>query len=145
MNCTAVAPDTFFMEDEHGRARVHTQWGDSHDAVGEAVATCPVDCIHYVDRKQLPLLECVRLCVRGGDGVGGGGHSPCAVQLLFGRVTVFGGISLHCIVSMTGIDLRCPVHLVFFPSPLSQQTALQAPVAWQLCSLSGLTVQCVSW
>lgn len=68
MQCAVVAPDTFFMEEEHGRARVHTQWGDDEEVVKEAVGACPVDCIHYVEREQLPLLEyvmksCKRECV----------------------------------------------------------------------------------
>eukprot|EP00884_Botryococcus_braunii_P005103 jgi/Botrbrau1/14594/Bobra.242_2s0004.1 len=56
-NCTVCAPDTFQIEDEHGRARVHQQWGDEADAIQEAIETCPVDCIYYVKRKQVALLE----------------------------------------------------------------------------------------
>ena len=45
------------QEDHHGRARVHRQWGDSEDEIREAMDLCPVDCIHYVSRSQLALLE----------------------------------------------------------------------------------------
>eukprot|EP00877_Chromochloris_zofingiensis_P010199 jgi/Chrzof1/5432/Cz16g02230.t1 len=58
-NCTWCAPKTFHMEDEWGRARVASQWADDEEAIKEAVATCPVDCIYYVSRKQLALLEFV--------------------------------------------------------------------------------------
>jgi hypothetical protein len=36
------------QEDEYGRARVHTQWGDDEADIEEAVQMCPVDCISYV-------------------------------------------------------------------------------------------------
>ena len=36
------------QEDEYGRARVHTQWGNDAELVEEAVQMCPVDCISYV-------------------------------------------------------------------------------------------------
>ena len=47
------------QEEEFGRARVTTQWADDAEAVGEAVDLCPVDCIYYVPRDQLALLEFV--------------------------------------------------------------------------------------
>jgi hypothetical protein len=34
------------------------QWADGKDAVEDAVAACPVQCIHLVDKaRELPLLE----------------------------------------------------------------------------------------
>lgn len=36
------------QEDDYGRARVHTQWGDDAEYIEEAVSMCPVDCISYV-------------------------------------------------------------------------------------------------
>lgn len=33
--CSHVAPATFFMEEDHGRARVATQWADAKDAIQE--------------------------------------------------------------------------------------------------------------
>lgn len=59
MQCTRSAPNTFFLEEEHGRARVGRQWADDVDAIQEAVESCPVDCIYYVQRDQLALLEFV--------------------------------------------------------------------------------------
>ncbi|KAG0553693.1 hypothetical protein KC19_12G031600 [Ceratodon purpureus] len=55
-NCANVAPDTFEIEDEFGRARVHCQLGNVRLAQ-EAIDTCPVDCIHWVTAAQLTLLE----------------------------------------------------------------------------------------
>ncbi|MCJ1423031.1 hypothetical protein MMC29_000912 [Sticta canariensis] len=46
-------------EEDYGRARVMRQWGDDADAISEAIDLCPVDCIHYVPRDQLALLEFV--------------------------------------------------------------------------------------
>uniref|UniRef100_A0A7S0RDK0 J domain-containing protein n=1 Tax=Chlamydomonas leiostraca TaxID=1034604 RepID=A0A7S0RDK0_9CHLO len=63
--CTHSAPSTFFMEEDWGRARVGTQWGDDEELISEAVACCPVDCIHYVERRALPVLEFImRSCKR---------------------------------------------------------------------------------
>lgn len=59
-NCAAVARSTFFMEEEHGRARVFNQCGDDAEIIQEAVETCPVDCIHYVSLQDLQFLEEVR-------------------------------------------------------------------------------------
>mmetsp|Transcript_35354 Transcript_35354/g.89114 ORF Transcript_35354/g.89114 Transcript_35354/m.89114 type:complete len:354 (-) Transcript_35354:62-1123(-) len=58
-HCSMCAPNTFAIEEGHGRARVFRQWGDPEDDVREAIDICPVDCIHYVKRSQLALLEWV--------------------------------------------------------------------------------------
>ncbi|GAB5358760.1 hypothetical protein AAMO2058_000486200 [Amorphochlora amoebiformis] len=55
--CNNLAGETFGMEDLWGRARVHTQWGDKEEDIAAAIDSCPVDCIYWVQRKQLPLLE----------------------------------------------------------------------------------------
>ena len=69
--CAAAAPGTFEMDPAgEGRARVHTQWGDGAVEVHQAVAACPVDCIFYVERAQLALLEFVmRGCLARRDGL----------------------------------------------------------------------------
>ena len=36
------------QEDDYGRARVHTQWGNDAELIEEAIEMCPVDCIAYV-------------------------------------------------------------------------------------------------
>jgi len=59
-NCATIADSTFFMEDEHGRARVFAQWGDTEDTIAMAIETCPVDCIHYVPYDELVSLEVER-------------------------------------------------------------------------------------
>lgn len=56
-NCANVAQSTFFMEAEHGRARVFSQWGDDDETIATAIETCPVDCIHYVPYDELVRLE----------------------------------------------------------------------------------------
>ena len=59
--CQNICPDVFGMEDENGRARVHTQWpaGVSHEDIDDAIYSCPVDCIHEVAKEDLPALEYV--------------------------------------------------------------------------------------
>lgn len=70
--CTVAASKTFFMEEEHGRARVGTQWADDEETIQEAVESCPVDCIYYVQRSQLALLEHVlKGCKRENVGIMG--------------------------------------------------------------------------
>jgi ferredoxin len=59
-NCAMIAQSTFFMDDEHGRARVFQQWGDDEDTIAVAIQTCPVDCIHYVPYDELVKLEVER-------------------------------------------------------------------------------------
>lgn len=58
--CSTVARNTFFMEDDHGRARVYNQGGDSEELVLEAIDSCPVNCIHFVSYEDLVILETER-------------------------------------------------------------------------------------
>mmetsp|Transcript_47156 Transcript_47156/g.116716 ORF Transcript_47156/g.116716 Transcript_47156/m.116716 type:complete len:345 (+) Transcript_47156:146-1180(+) len=55
--CTQVARNTFFLEEDYGRARVYQQDGDSDDTIQEAIDSCPVNCIHYVSYEDLVTLE----------------------------------------------------------------------------------------
>ncbi|MCM1982772.1 ferredoxin [Lyngbya confervoides] len=59
-NCAHVARNTFYIEDRNGRARVFRQDGDPEDKIQEAIDTCPVNCIHWVDYPQLRSLEAQR-------------------------------------------------------------------------------------
>jgi ferredoxin len=56
-HCAHVSPNTFYIEPDHGRSRVFNQDGDSEPAIQEAIDTCPVDCIHWVDYTELKELE----------------------------------------------------------------------------------------
>jgi len=56
-HCATTARNTFFMEEDHGRARVFKQDGDTEDLVAEAIDTCPVNCIWYVEWDDLVTLE----------------------------------------------------------------------------------------
>jgi ferredoxin len=56
-HCAHVAPNTFFIESEYGRSRVFNQDGDAEETIQEAIDTCPVDCIHWVDYTKLKELE----------------------------------------------------------------------------------------
>ena len=55
--CAHVASNTFLVEPDWGRSRAIRQDGDSTERIQEAIDTCPVDCIHWVDYEQLPELE----------------------------------------------------------------------------------------
>ncbi|MGI0492849.1 ferredoxin [Alkalinema pantanalense CENA528] len=55
--CAHVARNTFYIEPDYGRSRVIRQDGDSEDLIQEAIDTCPVDCIHWVDYTELKQLE----------------------------------------------------------------------------------------
>lgn len=59
-HCAHVAPHTFFIEMDYGRSRVFNQDGDAETVVQEAIDTCPVDCIHWVDYTKLKQLEAAR-------------------------------------------------------------------------------------
>ncbi|MBD2325877.1 ferredoxin [Alkalinema sp. FACHB-956] len=55
--CAHVARNTFYIEPDYGRSRVIRQDGDSEDLIQEAIDTCPVDCIHWVNYTELQQLE----------------------------------------------------------------------------------------
>ena len=55
--CASIARSVFHMhEDAAGAARV-VQQGESHDAISEAIDSCPANCIHLVNRVELQHLE----------------------------------------------------------------------------------------
>jgi len=56
-HCAHVARNTFYIEPDYGRARAIRQDGDSEDVIQEAIDTCPVDCISWVDYAELKRLE----------------------------------------------------------------------------------------
>lgn len=56
-HCAHVARNTFYIEPDYGRSRVVRQDGDSEALIQEAIDTCPVDCIHWVDYTELKKLE----------------------------------------------------------------------------------------
>ena len=55
--CVHVATNTFIVDEDLGRARVIRQNGDDLEVVQEAMDTCPVDCMHWVDFEDLDGLE----------------------------------------------------------------------------------------
>ncbi|MFM7313050.1 MAG: ferredoxin [Cyanobium sp.] len=55
--CAHVATNTFLVEPTWGRSRAIRQDGDSTERIQEAIDTCPVDCIHWVDYERLSELE----------------------------------------------------------------------------------------
>lgn len=59
-HCAHVASNTFFIEESYGRSRVISQDGDPEEIVQEAIDTCPVDCIHWLEYPELKRLEAER-------------------------------------------------------------------------------------
>lgn len=59
-HCVHVARNTFYIEPDYGRSRVIQQDGDSEELIQEAIDTCPVDCIHWIDYTELKQLESIR-------------------------------------------------------------------------------------
>jgi len=59
-HCAHVAPNTFYIEADYGRSRVFNQDGDTEAIVQEAIDTCPVDCIHWLDYTAMKHLEAIR-------------------------------------------------------------------------------------
>ena len=56
-NCVWAAPATFRINDDYGRSRVFAQWLNTEEDIQCAIDSCPVDCIHWVTREDLPFLE----------------------------------------------------------------------------------------
>ena len=50
----------FLSSRNYGRARVVRQDGDIEDTIQEAIDTCPVNCIQWVDYTELKKLEAER-------------------------------------------------------------------------------------
>ena len=59
-HCAHVAANTFYIEPDHGRARVFNQNGDAEELIEEARDTCPVNCIHWLDYTELEQMEDAR-------------------------------------------------------------------------------------
>jgi ferredoxin len=57
LHCAHVARNTFYIEPDYGRSRAIRQDGDPEELIQEAIDTCPVDCIHWVDFTKLKNLE----------------------------------------------------------------------------------------
>ena len=55
--CAHVATNTFVIEQSLGRSRAIRQDGDSTELIQEAIATCPVNCIHWVPFESLDALR----------------------------------------------------------------------------------------
>ena len=55
--CAHVATNTFIVDEEYGRSRAIRQDGDTLETLQEAIDTCPVDCIHWVEFEKLEDLE----------------------------------------------------------------------------------------
>ena len=55
--CVHVATNTFIVDEDLGRARVIRQNGDNLEVVQEAIDTCPVDCMHWVNFEDLDRLD----------------------------------------------------------------------------------------
>ena len=55
--CVHVATNTFIVDEEFGRSKAIRQDGDSLEIMQEAIDTCPVDCIHWVNFDELDNLE----------------------------------------------------------------------------------------
>ncbi|KAL7232602.1 hypothetical protein ACSBR2_010588 [Camellia fascicularis] len=55
--CVHHASNTFMMDEALGCARVKVQYGDDERNIQLSVDSCPVNCIHWVDREELAVLE----------------------------------------------------------------------------------------
>ncbi|PWA85520.1 dnaJ domain-containing protein [Artemisia annua] len=55
--CVHNARNTFIMDETVGCARVNVQFGDDDTSIEVAVESCPMDCIHWVEREELAVLE----------------------------------------------------------------------------------------
>jgi ferredoxin len=56
-HCAHVARNTFYIEPDYGRSRVISQDSDAEEMIQEAIDTCPVDCIHWLDYTELKQRE----------------------------------------------------------------------------------------
>ncbi|GKV07764.1 hypothetical protein SLEP1_g19488 [Rubroshorea leprosula] len=72
--CIHHASNTFVMDEATACARVKVQYGDDDQKIEVSVDSCPVNCIHWVDSEELPVLEfLIQPQPKEGHGVFGGG------------------------------------------------------------------------
>ncbi|OVA19872.1 DnaJ domain [Macleaya cordata] len=72
--CVHNASNTFMMDEALGSARVKVQFGDDDEKIQVSVDSCPVNCIHWVDKEELAVLEfLIRPQPKEAYGVFGGG------------------------------------------------------------------------
>ena len=118
-NCACIAQSTFFMESEHGRARVFQQWGDDDETIQVAIETCPVDCIHYVPYEELVKLEVERRdqninfkarLVSQGEYGGGQGHRVGGPSSFTGPQKISGNMGSRCNNCPSRGCKNCPMY-----------------------------------
>lgn len=96
-HCATTATGTFFIEEEYGRARVFDQLGDNEESIELAIDTCPVNCIYYVDWRDLISLEDMRdhqVINNKGRLVGGQDHASSKVGEI--KTTVMDSGIMRC-------------------------------------------------
>lgn len=72
--CVHQASSTFVFDETLGCARVKLQYGDDDQKIEVSVDSCPVNCIHWVEREELPVLEfLIQPQPKQGYGIFGGG------------------------------------------------------------------------
>jgi len=118
-NCAMIAQSTFFMQQEHGRARVFQQWGDDDETIKVAIETCPVDCIHYVSYNELVKLEKERRdqninfkarLVSQGEYGGGQSHRVGGAFKFTEAQKISGNMAARCRNCPTAGCLNCPMY-----------------------------------
>jgi ferredoxin len=117
-NCAMVAGSTFFMQDDHGRARVFRQWGDDDETIQVAIETCPVNCIHYVPYDELVALETERRdqninfkarLVSQAEYTGGGSHMVGGANRFTSPQKISGNMGSRCTNCPTRGCYNCPM------------------------------------
>ncbi|XP_024182123.1 chaperone protein dnaJ C76, chloroplastic isoform X2 [Rosa chinensis] len=72
--CVHQASATYMFDESLGCARVKLQYGDDDLKIEVSVDSCPVNCIHWVEREELPVLEfLIQPRPTEGHGIFGGG------------------------------------------------------------------------
>lgn len=112
-----IAQSTFFMQQDHGRARVFNQWGDDDETIQVAIQTCPVDCIHYVPYDELVRLEVDRRDqninpkARLVSQAEGGGVEYCSAPVAFtAPQKISGNLGSRCSNCPTRGCKTCPMY-----------------------------------
>jgi hypothetical protein len=78
----------FRLEPVYGRSQVWGQWLNNKEAIDTAVDACPVSCIHWVQRDQLPVLEHVMAKLpRVGVGIMASGQGGSVADVFSASVT----------------------------------------------------------
>ena len=116
--CASIARNSFVMEPDAGRARAFAQGADDPEIVLEAIDSCPVNCISFVDHADLVILENERDGVTIDQRSSGYRHGDQSRNNLMHETKAKLGTGMMCCNNCPSRGCKaCPTYLNPSPNP----------------------------